>query len=254
MSRILYTTEFVREEMAKENCILLDEYVKGQLRIRYEYNGVVYTVRWYDWYRKDRPSRPHLTGGNRTTKPHQRWNNEKVNELLQKDNCELTDEYRNTKQRFKYTYQGSYFWVTLDDWIYHKARPHLYINEHEQRFRRFLEENVIDFETQKSYEDLKSKNNYKLRFDFYIPELELLVEIDDRSHVNNSEQIENGKIKDDYCLEHKLKLLRLDETVKTEDEYFDAINSIDTPDIYVLRYGRIYRTYNGKNKEKIKLH
>ena len=81
MSRILYTTEFVREEMAKENCILLDEYVKGQLRIRYEYNGVVYTVRWYDWYRKDRPSRPHLTGGNRTTKLHQRWNNEKVNEI-----------------------------------------------------------------------------------------------------------------------------------------------------------------------------
>lgn len=254
MKRIRWNTELVRKEMQKENCTLLDEYVKAKSRIRYEYNGIVYTVRWHDWDRKDRPSRPHMTGGNRSTKPHEHWSNEKVNELLQKDGCELADEYRSTKQRFKYKYNNSYYWVSLNDWIHHKARPHSYINENEQRFRKFLDEYHIEFETQKSYEDLKSKNNYKLRFDFYIPELELLVEIDDRSHVSGLEQIENGRLKDNYCLENKLKLLRLDETVNTEDEYFDAISSIDTPDIYVLRYGRIYRTYNGKNKEKICIH
>ena len=251
-TRTKWNTQLVAEEMKKANCELIGEYVKQNMRIKYLYEGKEYSVRWGDWIRKVRPSRPHLSGGNRNTKPHEKWNNEKVNELLMKDNCELADEYRCTKQRFKYKYQDSFYWVTLDDWIYHNARPHLYINENEQRFREYLEESEISFVTQKGFDDLKSSNNYKLRFDFYIPEFNLLVELDDLSHLEQEDQRTNGKLKNEYCEKHKIKLLRIDKYVDKKD-FDDALcEAIDAPnDIYIFKYGRMYKQYKGIHKDEI---
>ena len=245
MSRIRWNTELVAAAMLNENCILLDDYKRGDIRIRYEYDGNEYTVRWGDWMNKKRPSRPHLSGGNRNTKFHEKWNNDKVNELLNKDDCELVSEYKNTKQRLCYRYNGSLYWTTLDDWIYHQSRPHLNYNENEHRFKEFLEKYNIEFITQKSFDDLKSDKNYALRFDFYIPELDLLVEIDDRSHISLDAQIKNSKLKDQYCINNKLKLLRIDTTTNNDDEYLDALDQITNNDIYVLRYGRLYKNYHG---------
>ncbi|KAK8835542.1 hypothetical protein M9Y10_042428 [Tritrichomonas musculus] len=64
-TRIIWNTDKVREEMVKENCALLDEYKRGDIRIRYEYEGKEFSVRWSDWMKKDTPSRPHLKGSNR---------------------------------------------------------------------------------------------------------------------------------------------------------------------------------------------
>ena len=79
-------TYLVAETMNKENCELIDEYKRGDLRINDLYEGNEYTVRWSDWLNKSRPWRPHLSGGNRNTKPHEKWINERVNELLMRDN------------------------------------------------------------------------------------------------------------------------------------------------------------------------
>lgn len=248
MTRIRWNTKLVSEEMQKENCTLIDDYTRGDNRIRYSYEGNIYSVRWNDWMNKKRPSRPHLTGGNRNTKLHDKWNNEKVNQLLQKDGCELVDEYRNTKQRLRYKFNDSYYWTTLDDWIYHNSRPHLYINENENRFRKYLEAHNIEFITQKSFDDLKNANNYTLRFDFYLTKMNLLVEIDDRGHISMKEQVANGRIKDQYCLENHIKLLRIDETVSDEKEFEHALSNILEDDIYVLKYGNLYKNYNGMYK------
>lgn len=250
MSRIRWNTQLVATEMKKENCILKSEYINTHTRITYTYEGNEYSVCWNDWLNKKRPSRPHLTGGNRITKQHNKWNNEKVNELLQKDGCELTDEYRSTKQRFRYKYNNSFYWTTLDDWIHHQSRPHLHIIPYEQRFREFLEENHYKFQTQYSFDDLKSERNYKLRFDFFLIDYNLLVEIDDRSHLEDENQIANGKLKNEYCIEHKFKLLRIDESVGKE-EFQKAIEIINEDDIYIFKYGRLYRNYNGINKNSI---
>ena len=241
MSRIRWNTQSVARAMEKEGCTLIDEYKRGDIRIQYTYEGKEYSVRWNDWVNSTKHSRPHLTGGNRITKPHEKWNNEKVIKLLQKDGCELADEYKSTKQRLRYKYNDHYYWTTIDDWIHHNSRPLLYVIEGEQRFRKYLEDRNIDFVTQKSYDDLKTKNNYKMRFDFYLPEYELLVEIDDRGHTGMKNTVENGKLKDQYCIEHKLKLLRIDETV-TEDEEFDkALKNTLENDIYIMKYGRLYK-------------
>lgn len=256
MTRTRWNTQLVAEEMKKENCTLIDEYKRGDIRIKYMYNDNEYTVRWSDWLCKARPSRPHLSGGNRNSNPvHNKWNNESVNELLMKDQCELVGEYINSKQRFKYKYQDSFYFVTLGDWIYKNARPHLFINALEQQFQDYLEENDISFVTQKSFDDLKSSRNYKLRFDFYIPDFDLLVEIDDRSHLTVSDQIINGRLKNQYCEEHKLKLLRIDQYV-TKNEFEDALCQVleADADIYVFQYGQMYRKYKGIYKNDITIH
>lgn len=245
MSKTRWTTQLVANEMLKEDCKLLDSYVNGSTRIRYEYHGNEYSVRWHDWNHSIRPSRPHLSGGNRNTRSHNKWNNQKVNELLSKDGCELVSEYHSTKQRLCYRYNGSLYWSTLDDWIHHQSRPHLNVNANENRFRSFLERNGIEFITQKSFDDLKSDSNYVLRFDFYLPSIDLLVEIDDRSHVSINDQIKNGKAKDQYCIEHKLKLLRIDASTDSDDDYLNALDQITNNDVYVMRYGKLYQNYHG---------
>ena len=250
MSRTKWNTSMVAEELAKENCILQGKYERGDKRITYTYEGQQFTVRWFDWRNKNSPSRPHLSGGNRNTKEHKKWNNKNVNELLQQDDCELADEYKSSHKRFRYKYNNSYFWTTLDDWLHHHSRPHLYIIPQEQQFREYLESKNIEFTTQKTFDDLKSAKNYKLRFDFYLPQLNLLVEIDERHHRSGDEDVERGKRKDQYCIEHKLKLLRIDETTST-DEFENAIKQMTEEDLYVLRYGRLYKNYNGKYKETI---
>ena len=45
MTLTRWNTELVSEEMMKEDCILLDEYKRGDVRIRYEYQGNEYTIR-----------------------------------------------------------------------------------------------------------------------------------------------------------------------------------------------------------------
>lgn len=245
MSRTRWTTKTVADEMIKESCKLLDEYKNGSTRIRYEYQGNEYSVRWYDWSRSVRPSRPHLSGGNRDTKFHEKWDEHKVNELFSRDNCALISEYKSTKQRLCYRHDGSLYWVTLDDWIHHQARPHINDNANERRFREFLERRSIRFVTQKSFDDLKSDKNYALRFDFYLQELNLLVEIDDRSHVSMTDQIMRSKIKDQYCIDHGLRLLRIDTTTNTDDDYLEALEQKTNTDIYVMRYGRLYQNYHG---------
>lgn len=70
-----WNTEKVAQRMKLENCTLLDEYTSYTQRLRYVYdlNGQEYTVRWSDWLKKIRSSRPHLSGGNRTIKSIKRF-------------------------------------------------------------------------------------------------------------------------------------------------------------------------------------
>ena len=45
MTRTRWNTLLVAEAMKKEDCELIDEYVRQDIRIRYKYNGNEYTVR-----------------------------------------------------------------------------------------------------------------------------------------------------------------------------------------------------------------
>lgn len=53
-----FTTDFVRKELEKENCYLINEYINGTTPIEYLYNDQIYKVKFTNWRHKG--YRPHL--------------------------------------------------------------------------------------------------------------------------------------------------------------------------------------------------
>ena len=87
----------------------------------------------------------------------------------------------------------------------------------EKNINRFLTENNIVFERQKKFEDCK--NIFCLPFDFYIPSLRICIEFDGIQHYKalsyfgGQESFEktkiNDKIKNDYCEDNFINLIRI---------------------------------------------
>ena len=73
-----------------------------------------------------------------------------------------------------------------------------------------------------------------LRFDFYIPSINLCIEYDGEQHNRIIgfwggedafyKRVENDEIKSQYCKDHNIKLLRI--TSKSKDEIKEIINNI----------------------------
>lgn len=86
---------------------------------------------------------------------------------------------------------------------------------------KFLSENNIEFITQHKFPDCKNKR--PLPFDFYLPGLNICIEYDGMGHykvINRSKDseynlsryiqiIKHDKIKNDYCIENNIKLIRI---------------------------------------------
>lgn len=75
----------------------------------------------------------------------------------------------------------------------------------------------IEYETQKTFDDLKYKN--VLKFDLYIPSLNIVIELDGVQHyepivffggeVTYEKIKQRDKIKDEYCLKNNIKMIRI---------------------------------------------
>ena len=94
----------------------------------------------------------------------------------------------------------------------------------------------IEYKKEKIYPDCR--NVLPLRFDFYIPSLNLCIEYDGEQHSKIVEywggenalnkRIENDGIKSKYCLDNNIQLLRI--TTKSKDEIREIIiNAIQNP-------------------------
>lgn len=92
----------------------------------------------------------------------------------------------------------------------------------EKAIRNWLVSNKVEFESQYTYPDLKGPGNGLLKFDFYIPLINLLIEYDGEQHfglfrfctvekaVQKFRKIyHNDNLKDLYCSQHKIPLLRI---------------------------------------------
>ena len=97
----------------------------------------------------------------------------------------------------------------------------------ERKIRHFLQENNIDFISQKTFENCKYI--HKLSFDFYLPDHNLLIEFDGQQHYKDCGRRYGGqqgfeliqkrdKIKNDFCKENDIPLLRI---------RFDEFNQIE---------------------------
>ena len=77
----------------------------------------------------------------------------------------------------------------------------------------------MKFEREKTFPDLHGKRNVPLRFDFYLPSLEILVEYDSEIHFQQIAHStthrgylaarERDRKKNSYCLARNLKLYRI---------------------------------------------
>jgi hypothetical protein len=92
----------------------------------------------------------------------------------------------------------------------------------EIKILRFLQENNINFKQEYKYKDLKGVGNGYLRFDFYLPDHNILIEFDGRQHfdriyANNlySNEFSYDKLKihdrrkTKYCKKNNIKLIRI---------------------------------------------
>lgn len=114
----------------------------------------------------------------------------------------------------------------------------------EQKIYEFLILNEIDYEEQKQFKDCyNTSKNRLLPFDFFIPEINLLIEFDGEQHfkpkfgegldgIEFNRTQENDKIKTDFAKNQHINLLRIS---------FKEITSIDE----ILK-----RTFNDYRKDK----
>lgn len=88
----------------------------------------------------------------------------------------------------------------------------------ETAIRKWLEEHNLSFVQEHSFKDLISNKGKKLRFDFYLPESNILIEYDGIQHYENSFRLPEeeyqyrlslDKQKDDYAKTHGYFLLRI---------------------------------------------
>ena len=94
----------------------------------------------------------------------------------------------------------------------------------EAKIQQILEENNINFETQKQFDTCRVGNNIKARFDFYIIDKNYIIEYDGNVHYyskhsgwNNEENLErvknNDKIKNEWCKNNNIPLIRIPYTI-----------------------------------------
>lgn len=148
----------------------------------------------------------------------QTWSNDKyVNEI--KKNCDYIlpkeDYIRwNVPIEHECTKCG-YSWKVAPTSVLHNPHcPSCDGSKGERKISTILDEHQIQYECQKKFDDLKHINS--LRYDFYLPTLNTLIEYDGQYHyqpIISEETFEEGKIRDelknDYALEHGINLIRI---------------------------------------------
>ena len=103
----------------------------------------------------------------------------------------------------------------------------------EEKIKQYLIDNNIIFEREKAFNNCRYK--YKLRFDFFIPSKNLLIEYDGIQHFKPitffggestySDELIKTKIKNEYCLKNNIHLLRIIKNDNIEEVLNDWILS-----------------------------
>jgi len=99
----------------------------------------------------------------------------------------------------------------------------------ENKIKKYLEENEIEFKTQFKFKDCRDK--YQLSFDFYLPKYNLCIEYDGVQHslpvkyfggeASLQLQIRRDKIKTNFCKENNIKLIRISYLDNIESKLMD---------------------------------
>ena len=216
-----YSIEEVRECYEKEGYTLLSNEYKGNLKkMDIMCNkGHIYQASFSVFKRGQRC--PYCSGNAKLTYEY-------VKEYIEKEGYTLISN----------KYEGAFKFLTVCcdrgheydvTWAnFHKGRrcPHCKNNyKGEKTIKEFLEKHNIEFITQYSVKELYYKNiKNKLKYDFYLPSLNICIEYDGRQHFEPVDFANKGKewaleqfeltkirdnIKNKYCEDKDIKLIRI---------------------------------------------
>ena len=95
----------------------------------------------------------------------------------------------------------------------------------ENKVGEYLKKFINDIEYEKSFDDCLSEKGYKLYYDFYSKKYNLLIEADGNQHIDNNHPWYNeynkqsDEIKNQYCLNNHIVLIRIPYTNNVTEEY-----------------------------------
>lgn len=132
----------------------------------------------------------------------------------------LDDNYRITTERHNFRCAQGHEWLTtLNIILMGSWCPHCRLSKNEEKVRKVLEAMNLEFTTQKTFDGCKSLEDRHLKFDFYLPEINVLVEADGNQHfelVNYfqgmfgfQKRIHHDSMKGLFCLENGITLIRV---------------------------------------------
>lgn len=239
--------EFAKEvyELVGNEYIFLDEFINTQIKIKCRHNKKDCNYEW-----EIAPS--NFLSGIRCPKCF--GNSKKTNEAFIKETYDLVGD----KYEFLEEYKGAHVkimckhnecnheWkITPGKFLQGRRCPQCNESKGEERVRGYLEKQNVKCVPQYSFNDCRNK--LPLPFDFYLPNYNLLIEYDGIQHYEptdfigqgnklTSEQFENQQhndnIKNQYCKENNIPLLRIPywEFDNIEDILFEKLNELKVGD------------------------
>jgi len=129
----------------------------------------------------------------------------------------LTEYIKSNKRVIINCYKHGKFLQLPNSHLNGNGCPNCKSSKGENSIKKFLIENDIKFESQKTFDGCVYKK--KLRFDFYLPEKNLVIEYDGEQHFNSVEKFGGeeefnkrrvkDRIKNDFCIKNSITILRI---------------------------------------------
>ena len=213
--RVKWNTELVKKEMEKDNYKLLSEYKNNSCKLIIQCDkGHTYEASWSNY--KNRGSRCPYCCHNHTI------NLKYIKNFAEKEGYKiLSTSYINAYKEL--TFECSHGHIFDLVWCYFQSGtrcPYCKISKGEEQISKTLLKYNIDNIREKTFEDCIYKS--KLRFDFYLPQYNVCIEYDGKQHFepqdfsghgNSEEEFKETKIrdniKDKYCKDNNIKLIRI---------------------------------------------
>jgi hypothetical protein len=141
------------------------------------------------------------------------------------------DNYKNLHSKIEITCKNDHtFLQKVSNHIQGKGCPICRESLGERIISKYLQDNKIKYERQKKFKDCKYVSH--LPFDFFLTDLNTLIEFDGIQHYKPIKQFGGDKefnktkikdeIKNKYCLDNKIKLIR----ISYQDNILDCLNCI----------------------------
>jgi formylmethanofuran dehydrogenase subunit E/very-short-patch-repair endonuclease len=145
---------------------------------------------------------------------------ERANKIHNKKYLYFEDTYTNTRNKTKIFCNncGNVFYQTPSHHLNMHGCPYCLESKGEKTISDYLIYNNIKFKRQKTFDECKYKR--VLPFDFYLPEFNMCIEFDGKQHYelfykrkfdikSLNDQIIRDNIKDKYCEDNNIKMLRI---------------------------------------------